>query len=124
MRCLASIFIGILVFIPVFAFADELKLINDYRVQKGYPVLKEDVLTCTIASFRLSQIQNNFSHDGFYALGLTNYAENLAQGFPTNESVFKAWLASRPHRFNFLSYAKYGCVKEQNGYWVFISRHA
>lgn len=124
MQRLACLFIAMLVFIPVFAFADELKLINNYRVQQGYPVLKEDILTCTIASFRLSEVQTNFSHQGFYALGLTNYAENLAKGFTTDNSVFKAWLASQPHRFNFLSYAKYGCVKEQNGYWVFISRHA
>lgn len=134
MRCLASIFIGVLVFIPVFVFADSntnlLASINSYRTSKHLSPIKESDTPCTIATIRAIQIMTDFSHAGFYPLVHSSWVtsghwyENLAVQYTPNYNVLTAWENSPTHNANLLATITYGCIRHVGNYWTFEAWHA
>lgn len=132
MRRLACLVVAVLVFIPVFAFADTdagvLTSINQYRATKHLNTIKESDVTCTIATLRSIQIMSDYSHTGFYPLvksfNLTGtWHENLAQAYDSYFNVVKAWKASPTHNANLLAPLTTGCVRHIGNYWVFEGFH-
>ena len=123
---IARVFIILVLFFPVFVYADMLKRINVWRVDQGLPEVVYSETLCGLADVRLSVIQDDFSHDGFYRLFSNTrgrWFENLAhegRKIRGEGGVFKAWLNSPKHELLLHSDIRYGCVVNENGYWVFL----
>lgn len=109
---------------PTFVFAGgNALLLEKIGTFRGSP-LHEIPLLCSIAKTRLAEIQDSFSHAGLYRYSLSGYvAENLARGYDTSDEVLAAWKASLPHRVNMYGDYDFGCVRHENGYWVFVAWH-
>ena len=100
------------------------QLVNDWRVQNGYrPFIKSDSL-CKIATVRLSEIEKDFSHDGFSAKRFFPNAptgmsgENLAEKYQTEKTTLNAWLNSPEHLANLKYPYKYSCIETSGTYAV------
>lgn len=95
------------------------------RTANGLPMpVMDDSLACKFADVRLTEIQTNFSHQGFtyhsnHDFRFNFWHEDLAQGFNGNEKlVFQAWENSPTHKQQLLSNMTGVCFKEVNNYWV------
>lgn len=101
--------------------------INDYRVENGIEPLEADKLFNDVASDRtIRMIQDGeCSHVGFsdaiqpiVSMGFAA-GENIAYGFSTNESVYKAFINSEEHRKNILRtdwiYTGISIQEDENG---------
>jgi uncharacterized protein YkwD len=82
-----------------------------------------------VADRRCQEITRNFSHtgwlDAFHDFGVRGsyFAENIARGYTSTNSVFGAWMNSSGHRRNILNNvlgrAGVGhCTKNGSNYWV------
>lgn len=134
MRCLAGIFVGVLIFIPVFAFADSntdlLASVNSYRASKHLSPIKESDTTCTIATIRAIQITSDYSHNGFYPLVHSSWVpngmwyENLAQKKDNYFNILISWEKSPLHNANLLAPATTGCIRHVGNFWALEMFHA
>ena len=102
---------------------EHLEKINNYRIaNRLQPIVSEDS-TCKYAQTRLIETKTDWSHSKFLTersnrLGGT-WVENLAR--TANETnVLDAWINSPTHKQMLLADIKYGCIANQDGYWVFI----
>lgn len=109
--------------------ADEIfNRLNAYRGQNGLPALERaDEILQLIGDVRANEIAYLFSHtrpngeevlDSFWQLGACG--ENIAQGYPSAESVMTGWMNSPGHNQNMLSEypssVAIGVFAEANGY--------
>lgn len=99
-------------------------LINIFRMQHNVAPIYLNTATCAFAQTRLVEVEQNFSHAGFYARvpelrrEAYRWDENLAKNFPTPISVLYGWENSPTHRANLLDTSTYGCVASDGKYWV------
>lgn len=97
--------------------------INQWRTRSGYTeYLKSDKL-CQIADIRLTEIELNFSHEGFSA-DKFNYVgkigENLISEVDTNNDALMSWIHS-PNHLKLLSDSfTHSCIKTSGTYAVQI----
>ncbi len=78
-----------------------LNLINNYRTKNGLNYLLVDSNLCELALDRAKEVENDWSHDGFYGHRKGKYiriGENLAKCFDTDEEIFNSWLKSDSHK--------------------------
>jgi uncharacterized protein YkwD len=83
-------------------------LINEYRQNKGLPVLEVNSLLCELAQKRSQEITSDWSHDKFknntpilyekYCPGCYGMGENLAMGYFSSNQIFDAWIKSPTHK--------------------------
>lgn len=97
--------------------------VNQWRVEQGKPAYEEDQKLCQFADRRAKEIQDNYSHEGFIAIGLegsnellsqtgfTFAGENLSSDFNTEKETLNAWLNSDTHRKNLNDSFKYSCIR-------------
>jgi uncharacterized protein YkwD len=108
--------------------------VNDYRVQNGRPALKEDPILDTYArshSIKMAQSRTLFHSTTLGSKvrtrGGTSWGENVGMG-PSIFSVFRAWVASSPHRANLLNgtfrFAGAGVVFSRRAYWITLDLYA
>ena len=103
-------------------------LVNIYRQSKGLSMLTKSVVTCGIATLRVNEIQNDFSHDGFRrnsqkwinSYNLSYLGENLAEDYSSEEIVLSKWLKSSKHRENLMDDYSYSCMRCKNNKCVQI----
>lgn len=102
--------------------------VNDYRVKNGRPALKDDSVLDSFAwkhSVKMAQARTLFHSTTLEAKvrtrGGTTWGENIGVG-PSMFSVFRAWVASSPHRANMLNgrfrFAGVGVVLARGSYWI------
>lgn len=111
---------------PLFASADMLGRLNDWRFGQGMPNVEHSDALCEIASIRLSDIQQDFSHAGLRVLIEKRYGywyENLArEGWRIRgeRGVFNAWLRSPKHKDILQSDMQYVCILNEGKFWVLL----
>jgi hypothetical protein len=99
----------------------------------------EHPLVCAVAEYRLTQIQTNWSHNGFYEKGAIRkvydqightranwlprgvWRENLARKFQTKDAVYAAWQKSPAHKANLFAPSDYSCLRTASDHWVLIT---
>jgi uncharacterized protein YkwD len=102
--------------------------VNDYRVQHGLPALKDDSVLDTYAwkhSIKMAEARTLFHSSTLEskvrARGGSIWGENVGMG-PSIFSVFRAWVASSPHRANLLNgrfrWGGVGVVYARGAYWM------
>lgn len=78
--------------------------VNTWRKENGKQTYQTSPKLCEIATERVGDIQQDWSHNGFTGrIKDTNYlllGENLAKNFDDPELMLKAWLDSEGHRKN------------------------
>ncbi len=108
--------------------------INDYRVSKNLPLIKElNIIKVPALIHTLYMIEKDeISHDEFQKrseylveqASIIGAAENVASGFITAESVVNAWIASDGHRKNIEGDYNYFDViarQNSNGRWYYTN---
>ena len=112
---------------PALLDADNLfQTVNNWRIEENYqPYIKSD-FACNIATIRLPEVKENWSHNGFHASRFcTNcwLAENLAQGYfnaNQKQQLLDDWLDSPSHRKILELEYTHSCIKCDSGYCVHI----
>lgn len=92
-----------------------LQKISDYRKSVGLNVIEKSDPDCSIATTRLKEIRDEFSHRLFTAKRFCSVncrvGENLARNFRSEDEVFEGWKNSSSHNAIMLGKDyKYGCV--------------
>lgn len=93
---------------PAIVSSDKLfQLVNEWRVQNGYKAYIYSEFAESIATKRMNEVQENFTHDKFLSdakAGVYCYdcylGENLIKGYFPEEKELKSWLNSPSHRAN------------------------
>ena len=100
------------------------KLVNEWRVEKGYePFIENDAL-CDVAKIRVKQIQVNFNHDIRYVKMIHDrepfdyMGENLAEGYNYERNMVWSWLASPSHRKNIANVFTHSCMVCEDNFCV------
>lgn len=134
-KCIAMLLVfGVFVTAPAFAgpAEDVSVLVNDYRSSKNRPALKySPVLAKTAQAHANDMYKNNyFSHTGRNGSSVRKrvtragfkgcyWAENIAFGQKTPQSVMQTWQKSSGHNKNLLTKkASHFGVGYAGGYWV------
>lgn len=97
---------------------DEDKL---FAVVQGYAGhYEKDEVSCKAADKRIKEIQENYSHDGFYDAhpGDGTFGENLLRGATSEENALEMWLASPLHKRNLDAPYPYSCIRCEGYYCV------
>lgn len=103
-----------------------LEEVQSWRHAQGLPAYQTDFYLCGIADLRVSQIQNDFSHDQFRANALewTNnsrfetISENLVRSFNTEQEAMNAWITSTSHLATLSDNYTNTCVRCEGTYCV------
>lgn len=99
-----------------------MSIVNDWRYSQGLQPYTKDARLCDLASERISEIQLDYSHNGFlkreknraFGFYYEKLGENLAQGYQSPDETLKAWLISPEHLENLSYNYKYSCLKCEN----------
>lgn len=109
---------------PVPLSADKLfQLVNEWRVQNGYQEYKKSDFACSVASKRLPEVKENWSHEGFYYKRFCQectLSENLAKGQPSEKETLKNWVNSPSHLANLQRTYTHACIVTDGDYFVQI----
>lgn len=104
--------------------AEELELLNEYRVSKGLSEVAFDATAQQAAMRRAAEIAVYYSHTLPDHTQSTQYAENIAAGYRTAAEAMNGWINSEGHRMN-IETANFrsvglGCFTAGDGtmYWV------
>jgi len=106
------------------SFAQEVYgLVNEYRVQNNLSVLTESVATCSITNARLVEVNNDYSHKGFYKFSPAynmSLGENIASNYIRPQDVVEGWIASPLHKENLDKPWTHMCIATDGVYVVQI----
>lgn len=95
-------------------------LIQNWRKANLLSTYTEDPALCNFALIRSYEIKQEFSHDGFNRntnlFGYKTLAENLAQGFNSEEMYLIGWLNSPGHRQTLELNFTHSCLRCNDGY--------
>lgn len=100
---------------------DENKLMNlvqAWRVKNNLPEYTKSIKTCGVASIRLDEVSNDFSHDSFLKRskqedywGYNHVGENLAKDHRSENLMLDAWLNSASHEANLKDNYTESCIR-------------
>lgn len=109
-----------------FVFREEklFKLVQNWKLEEdGYQYIESD-FTCSVASIRLEETLQDFSHTNFDANRFCAddciISENLARKWLFEESTFESWLDSPTHRANLEANYTHSCLKCEGNHCVQI----
>lgn len=91
------------------------EVVQNWRSENSYALYTEDERVCDIATIRLNNIKDDFSHSKFLEkasyLRYKDFGENLARDFSTEEEVLNGWINSPGHLANLQKSYKYSCIQ-------------
>lgn len=101
------------------------EVIQNWRAEQGLPRYQTSARLCQIAQQRLSEIQKNWSHDGFSGARFCDQqpcdlSENLARRYSSEEQVLRGWLGSSSHAGNLYKPHPNACIATDGTYIVHI----
>jgi len=97
--------------------------VNAYRESMGLSTLKKSDRLCDIAKIRIVEVQENWSHEGFYAERFCKectIGENLAKEYISEQSTLSNWIKSPSHREQMVTPYTHACVVTDKDYAVQI----
>ena len=101
-----------------------LNLVQKYRSDHNLPTYSPSDFLCSVASTRLEETKENWSHQGFIGNRFcTNYCqlgENLAKDYIYDSDVLNGWLDSPSHKLNLDKPYTHTCLKSDGNYVVMI----
>ena len=103
--------------------SDLVQRINEYRLSNNKGITKTSESTCDIATTRLAQTEEDFSHVQLSSTvkGHPGYwFENLARYYTDPQSTLVGWINSPTHKAMLLSKMTAMCVRSNGTYWVMI----
>lgn len=93
-------------------------LVQTWRKENNLSTYIKSEVTCKVASQRLIEVQDNFSHEGFFEntknnnyYGYSLIGENLAENWASEEVTLKKWLESPKHLENLKKPFTESCIK-------------
>lgn len=99
-------------------------IVNNWRESKGFPRYQVDAGTCNLASARVIEIQNEYSHKMFFNhlndFRHTLLGENLSDGYSNETEILDNWLNSPTHAKNLYDPFTHSCIKCLNNRCVHI----
>ncbi len=108
---------------PEIALEDQLwKIINDWKKRTDKYEYIENEQLCITARKRLTQIKEDWSHDGMVSearkLPFNQVAENLSKDELNPYYIYSLWLNSPSHLENLEANYKYSCIQCSDTYCV------
>lgn len=98
--------------------------VQNYRLESGYKQYTEDERLCTIARKRLSEVETDWSHEGFWKytedFSHNGMAENLGRDYWPESELMNAWKFSPSHKENLDKPYRYSCIETEGLYAVQI----
>lgn len=100
------------------------EVVNTWREDNNLNQYIKDEVLCNYAESRISEIKNDWSHDGFKSMEkIDNFSwlgENLSKETFGENQTLQMWLESPEHRENLEKDFTHSCIKCDNNYCVQI----
>lgn len=100
-------------------------VVQNWRIKNNLKVYKFDKQLCDFSDMRISQIQKDFSHNGFWSdtnklfnQGYKRVAENLIRGYSPEKSALESWINSPEHLKNLKDSYTNSCISTHNTFAV------
>lgn len=97
------------------------ELVNAWKNENDGYMYQPDDLLCGLATRRLKEIKNNWSHDGFTDVISNNFqgwGENLAKDQSSEQQVLDEWLNSASHSANLKEKFTSTCIRCEDNHCV------
>ncbi len=99
-------------------------LVQNWRIENNLQPYTKNQTLCTIASTRLNEVQNNWSHNKFLDRFAYKYpsliGENLAKDWTDEITTFNSWINSPAHLKNLKDSFIYSCLETKDSFAVQI----